>query len=679
MLDLSHLNRQQRQAVEQTNGAVMILAGAGTGKTSVISYRIANMIQRGIPAKAIVALTFTNKAAREMKERTKALCPETSKGLIVGTFHSYCLSVLRKYPKDAGLHPKFSLAGTADQIEMVRRGLEEKGWDQLYKPADVLQYISKAKNDLLDPITFLEKGSHGENIDRKTIATVYALYERQLKLNRLIDFDDCIFKLIYLLKKHPYVLDIIHQEKTHFLVDEFQDTNPSQLEALRLQAQKLGNVCVVGDDDQSIYSWRGADPRILQLFEEIFPSTTLITLEQNYRCTDKILHAANTVIKCNSMRKSKTLWSESKSNQPVQVSIHLNENEEARWIAQKCFTLLGQGKKLRDIGILYRANAQARPLEIALRELRLNYKVFGGSSFFEKKEVRDFLAYLKLSFDQTDRLSFWRIINTPGRGIGLKSQETIEQISNDHNCSPLEAAFLAMETALPRIRKGITELKKDLDKVSTMPKNTPEDLNKRGQAIIKLFKLDDEIRKKYKNERAKQSKLDSLKRLPIWLEDMANSSLEDTGSLDPLNILDQLNLGDDKQLQDKNQDNAISLMTIHTAKGLEFPAVFVCGAEEGQLPHRNSVSQQEISEERRLFYVAITRAKKELWISYAKQRFSGYQAQHRQPSRFLQEMPEDGVLYIGKVDQSDPVIRKNQNIKSLDFIKNQIKGGFQRP
>ena len=192
MLDLSHLNRQQRQAVEQTNGAVMILAGAGTGKTSVISYRIANMIQRGIPAKAIVALTFTNKAAREMKERTKALCPETSKGLIVGTFHSYCLSVLRKYPKDAGLHPKFSLAGTADQIEMVRRGLEEKGWDQLYKPADVLQYISKAKNDLLDPITFLEKGSHGENIDRKTIATVYALYERQLKLNRLIDFDDCM-------------------------------------------------------------------------------------------------------------------------------------------------------------------------------------------------------------------------------------------------------------------------------------------------------------------------------------------------------------------------------------------------------------------------------------------------------------------------------------------------------
>lgn len=687
MIDISGLNKPQHEAVTTIDGPAMILAGAGTGKTRVITFRIGYMIHNGINPEQIVAMTFTNKAAREMKERISSLVGEATKGIQVGTFHSFCIKTLRTYADEAGLDERFSLAGTSDQLDLVRRSLEEKGWNGLYKPEDILSRISKAKNALLTPDTILDNAErYGfQDEDVAFLKEVYGLYERQLKLNRVIDFDDCILKMALLLQNNHQVREELQEQYTHFLVDEFQDTNFSQLTILELLAQKLSNICVVGDDDQSIYSWRGAMVETLDRFEAIFKGTKLIKLEQNYRCTNIILNAANNVIQNNEGRKDKTLWSQSNSEEYISLASKRDDGEEARWIAQKCFGLMGQGYKPRDVGILYRANSQARSLETALRERGLVYKVYGGSSFFERKEVRDFLAYFKLTLNPHDRMSFWRVINTPARGIGLKTLERIEARALELGISPFDVLDQNEVKLSGRAKESARLFVDAVKNHNKWPIVHIDDLEKRGDELIKTFGLLEDVKQKTTHEGAKKRKVESLKRLPNWLKSIGENQVEEKGSLNILDLLDYLMLSDDKNNQDdKGPENHISLMTIHASKGLEFPAVFVCGIEDDLLPHKNSLnSEASIQEERRLFYVAITRAKQKLHLSYARERYSNFQKQDRKPSRFLKELPKTGIVTDTQMHGIDGMTsqdeRKERNAKRLSSLRDSLKTGFTRP
>lgn len=682
MVDFSKLNPEQYAAVTQTQGPVMIIAGAGTGKTRVITYRMAYMLQLGILGTEIVAMTFTNKAAKEMKERLIEIVGRAGKGIFIGTFHSFCLRLLREFADEAGLDPKFSLTGTSDQLDLVRKAMEEKGWQGLYRPEDILARISSAKNALLrpqdlinaDPERFYDRDPH-------VLSAIYDLYERQLKLNRVIDFDDCIFKTAWLLKEHPTVQELLHSRLKYFLVDEFQDTNFAQLYVLELLAIKSRNICVVGDDDQSIYSWRGALVETLDRFEAIFRGTLLIKLEQNYRCSNVILHAANTVIRNNTGRKNKTLWSASAIQSPIILSTHADDINEAKWIAQKCFTLLGQGYKARDIGILYRANAQARALEMALREHQVHYKVYGGTSFFERKEVKDFLCYFRLTVNPNDRLAFWRIINTPVRGIGLKTLERIEEKAKKLDISPFEVLVRGLGELDTRAHKATQEFVKAIKSIHHDPLSEVSDLETRGNRLLKDFGLEEEVRHKTSHEGARRRKIEALKRLPAWLRKIAESQVEERGQLQLLDLLDHLSLnGEGGQDKDRAQDNHVSLMTIHAAKGLEFPVIFVCGLEEEQLPHKNSIhSETGLAEERRLFYVALTRAKERLHLSYARERFSQFKKQIRKPSRFIDELPNEGFMTEHDAEMRG-MIQKEQkkeiNMSRLSKLKAELRNGF---
>jgi superfamily I DNA/RNA helicase len=406
-IDLSLLNPEQREAVENFSGPMLILAGAGTGKTRVITFRMAWMLEQSVPGSAIAAMTFTNKAAREMADRiAKVAGPAKArqlKDVSVSTFHSFCLKILRQYADVAGISPGFGIVDTGDQLDLVTRALKEKHWSGTVPVEDLHAAISRWKNDLLCPEDILQgKGHLASGYDREMFSRIYDLYERQLRINRVIDFDDCIFKTWRLLCNHPEVQRALAQRYRYILVDEFQDTNFAQLSVLGMIGRHHNNVCVVGDDDQSIYSWRGAMYETLDHFEEMFPGTKLVKLEQNYRCSNVILDAANSLIRNNAKRKDKSLWSDSPTKTPIRLVPLDGAESEARWIAEQAMSLLGGGVRLGDIAVLYRANAQSRPVEMALREAGLRTRVYGGTGFFERKEVKDFLACASWQSRTTD-------------------------------------------------------------------------------------------------------------------------------------------------------------------------------------------------------------------------------------------------------------------------------------
>lgn len=659
MVNLNTLNPEQRRGAETLTGPVLILAGAGTGKTRVITYRIAHMLDRGIAPDAIAAMTFTNKAAREMADRvTELVGPERAKKIKIGTFHSFCLMLLRDYGARLGLPKKFSLAGTSDQLDLLGRAIQEER-DLTGVNLEALHAaISKAKNCLLSPEEFGRRSVHMMlNLDGELCAKAYELYERQLKLNRMIDFDDCIYKTVQLLDQFPEVRSQLENRFRYYLVDEFQDTNEAQLRVLELVARRNNNVCVVGDDDQSIYSWRGAMYETLERFEEIFPGTVLIKLEQNYRCTNTILKAANTVIKNNAKRKEKSLWSKSEAEYPLFLERQENEEEEAKWIALKCMSLIGEGHRAQEMAILYRANNQARLLELALRELSIPYETFGGSSFFERKEVKDFLSYVRMVARPDDRLAFWRVINTPHRGIGMKSLEKIEAACQKTGKPPFEQASVESAT-LGLTGKSLEALNGFIDSVKELQglsMSTPDDVRALGEEIIKRFHLAVDIRANTKDAASRERKLENLRSLPNWLANCAGDMLKEHGSVDVHGLLDKLTLND-RDFSDRDdaaKKNRVSLMTIHASKGLEFPIVFLCGLEEDLFPHKNSVgSIQGIAEERRLFYVALTRAKIKLYLTWAQERGFGTNKSMRMPSRFLKEIP--GEILDGRVEGPAP-------------------------
>ncbi|MEZ4744150.1 MAG: UvrD-helicase domain-containing protein [Bdellovibrionota bacterium] len=479
MIDINGLNSEQRSAVVNFSGPTLILAGAGTGKTRVITTRIAYMLRNGVSSKNVAAMTFTNKAAKEMRERVGELIGKSqAKNLSIGTFHSFCINILRQYGSHLGLSKRFTLVGTSDQIDLVRKSLEEKAWSNHFKADSLLYEINQCKNWLISPDD-LKKGilpRHSVS-DPAILAEVYELYERQLQLNRAIDFDDCIFKVVKLLREFPEIKAKLSEKYRYLLIDEFQDTNSSQFAIIEEMATEHLNVCVVGDDDQSIYSWRGAMYETMEKFKTTFPTTKIIKLEQNYRCTNIILNAANSVIKNNSQRMKKTLWSASSDETPIVIAPSSDAVEEARWVASKCIELLGIGFKPADIAILYRSNSQAKLMEMALRECTVSYKTFGGQSFFERREVKIFLGYLRLVANPDDHLALWRVINSPVRGLGLKSQEKIEANALNFHTSPY--AILrdkSNEYFKGKTLQAITELVQHIETLRSLTLKTPEDM-----------------------------------------------------------------------------------------------------------------------------------------------------------------------------------------------------------
>lgn len=641
MLDLDSLNSQQRQAVTALHGPLMILAGAGTGKTRVITARIAYMLQRGIPASQIVALSFTNKAAREMTERAKAMAGAAVADAWLGTFHSFCLKILRDFHREAGLPRRFGLAASADQVDLVRRALDEKRWSDHYDAAQLHQQISTAKNKLLLPQDIAHKGLELGYTDPSILAEIYELYERQLALHRVLDFDDCIFKSVLLLRQNAEVRAAARARHRYLMVDEYQDTNEAQLAILELLASDGHDVCVVGDDDQSIYSWRGAMYEVLGRFEELFPACTLIKLEQNYRCTNIILGAANTVIRNNIIRKDKTLWSASQDQTPLELVPCDNEEGEVKFVTEKAMSLVGGGLRPRDIAILYRANALAKGFELSLREASLPYRVYGGQSFYERKEVKDFLAYFKLVLDPESNLSLWRAINTPNRGIGMKTLEKIEAQAMARSLPPLQVLGHEETTGLGAAMSPCRQFYDMIKQLAALPRSSSADYEALAKAIIKQSGLESEIRQRTDDASARERKLRNLHSMPGWIARLAEDLLRDHGHIDAEAILDVFSLDQDRKADQDGSSDHISLMTVHAAKGLEFKAVFVVGLEEELFPHKNSIHDaRSVDEERRLFYVALTRAKTRLFLSYALARTTGYRnVASRNPSRFLAEIP----------------------------------------
>ena len=671
MSDIESLNPEQKEAVCNFKGPTMILAGAGTGKTRVITTRIAWMISQGIDPRKIAAMTFTNKAAREMRERiSRMTAPEVGHRLSISTFHSFCLFFLRSWPVSFGLRPRFTLVGTSDQQDLVRRALDEKGWSGLYRPDELHYQIGQCKNWLVSPED-LRKGRTPPHLfipDPELLSVIYTLYERQLCLNRAIDFDDCILKVARTLQTDEQLREKINKRFNYYLVDEFQDTNAGQFAVLEELTRQHRNVCVVGDDDQSIYSWRGAMYETLERFEKVFPKTRLIRLEQNYRCSNVILHAANTVIRNNQQRKEKTLWSRSGCQTPIILRALEDNTEEARFIAGKCQSFRGLGQALTGVAILYRANSQAKSIEMALKEVGVPYKTYGGQSFFERKEIKDFTAYLRLVLNTEDRLALWRVINVPSRGIGLKTQEKLEELAHASGKTPWGAlndpALLApIGRSAQEALCGFTSI---INQLRTLPIGTPEQCVTLGGEIIRLSGLSEQIRKEAKHVHSRQHKIQNLMSLPAWIGQTASRIQEERGSRITREALtDSLCLGDEKPPgQDEKAENRVSLMTIHAAKGLEFPVVFLAGLEEGLMPHKNSLqTEEQICEERRLFYVALTRAKRDLILSWARLRQSGFQKENRKISRFLEELPDDRQLVAKEDDsvQTNPQTREATN------------------
>ena len=641
-LNLHTLNPEQRRAAQKLSGPLMILAGAGTGKTRVITYRIANLIQHGIAPNKIAAMTFTNKAANEMKERLKQIVSKSaSDKVFIGTFHKFCLTILRRWNEFIERPKNFTLIGQSDQVYLVKQALEEVRLDALKKPEDILYEISRCKNALLTPEDLSKEEAH-EKLDFKdmeSLQAAYANYERLLKVNKALDFDDCIFKACLLLRDYPEVREKLRAQYSHFLVDEYQDTNHSQFALVKELTGNRGNICVVGDDDQSIYSWRGAVYETFMNFEKFYENCEVIKLEQNYRCPNVVLNAANALIKNNTIRKDKSLWSKSPHHNEIVFKSHRSQAEEARWISEKCLTFLGRDYKLSDIAILYRTNSQAKTLEMGLRECGLFYKTYGGQSFFSKKETKDFISYLELIENPNNHMAFWRIVNTPSRGVGIKTKEQIFEEAENASLSPFEFVKRHPDAFSPKLQRELSEFVQNIDDLKSMVPSSLEELESYFTSVIGSFGLISHLSKTVKDEDKLEKKVDTYKDLPSLFSAISKNAFKEKpfslGDLLEIVTLDP-NTYDSKE----ESNNHISLMTIHAAKGLEFPIVFLSGCEEGVLPHKNSLlSGKSLEEERRLLYVAITRAKEHLLLSASEGRKKGNYVESNPISRFIKELP----------------------------------------
>lgn len=639
------LNPQQAEAVINTEGPMLIMAGAGSGKTKVLTCRVANLLQKGVRPYRILAITFTNKAAAEMRERVNNMSGPAAKDVWLFTFHAFCARFLRmEIDKLPGYGGNFAIYDTADSQNLIKQILKEMNLDdKRFQPSGILSRISNAKNALQDAEAFARQA--GDFYEQK-VADIYSRYEQKLQLNNALDFDDLLMLSIKLLQENKEVREKYQDRFDYLLVDEYQDTNHAQYLLTKFLAAKHRNICVVGDADQSIYGWRGADIQNILDFEKDYPDAKVIKLEQNYRSTQIILDAANAVIENNTGRKPKNLWTENKSGADIIYFQAVDERDEARFVIEQLQNLQRtENKKLGDMAILYRTNTQSRIFEEMLIKSGISYNMVGGLKFYERKEIKDIIAYLRVIFNPADSLSLLRIINVPKRGIGDASLAKIQAYAAANNVSLFEAVSNAapIDGLSSRFVSKLDDLAGIIFELMNLANEAPvEDL-------IDRVLRDTGYLEELENERTPQaqSRIDNLHELISVAQEFAAS--EEENNLE--NFLAHVALVSDIDDTELGED-AITLMTLHSSKGLEFPVVFLVGMEEGLFPHaRTLMDETEIEEERRLCYVGITRAKEKLFLSSTKMRTIYGNTVTYPPSRFLQEIPARLVKTIKRQER----------------------------
>ena len=672
------LNDKQKEAVLATEGPCLVIAGAGSGKTKVLTHKIAYLIsEKNVKPYNILAITFTNKAASEMKQRVEKIVGDVAQEMWMGTFHSICVRILRRFIDRIGFDTSFLIFDTSDQKTVVKECLKALNIDdKTFSDRSVLSEISNAKNEMLTPKAYQAKYS-GE-FRKEKIGQVYELYQKRLRENNAIDFDDIINYTIDILSENPDVLQYYTEKFKYVLVDEYQDTNKAQFTLVTILASRYGNITVVGDNDQGIYSFRGADISNILNFEKDFPGTKIIKLEQNYRCTGNILKAANAVIKHNENKYEKKLWTENEEGSLPCLYQAEDEYDEANYVVKQIEHLKTEEYlKPKDFVILYRMNAQSRAIEDILRRENIPYKIVGGLKFYERKEIKDTIAYLRLIHNTSDNLSLKRIINEPKRGIGKTSLDKIQEISDRTGTSMYEIIKHAEEFDLNRVKANADEfinlieelrLKKQELSISELLK---EVLNKSG--YTRALELENTV-----EAETRMQNLEEFLTVAIeFEEESADNTLPE--------FLESITLSSDvDEMQD--EDNTVTLMTLHSAKGLEFPVVFLVGMEEGIFPGYKSIGEpKELEEERRLFYVGITRAKQFLHLTCAKHRTIFGSTSYNAVSRFIKEIPDnllDGVVNNDQEEKFNDMSYKWEYGKTsagkvttykFDEAKNEIK------
>lgn len=662
--EIDSLNPRQREAVLNTKGPLLVLAGAGSGKTRVITMRVAHLISKGVPAESILALTFTNKAAREMKGRVSGMLGrKKEKRPVISTFHSLCLRILRKEIEHLGYRKDFTIYDTSDQLSLMRNLMQDvKVEDKSFKVESVMERISWTKNGVTAP-----SDTRDPKIDDlgAISQSLQVRYQNAMKAFNAVDFDDLLLLTLKLFKDHPDVLDRYIEKFDYIMVDEYQDTNSVQYRFIKMLAGAKMNLCVVGDDDQSIYGWRGADIGNILRFEKDFQGAKVVRLEQNYRSRGYILKAANGVIKNNSSRMGKTLWTERGLGPKIRVIKTDTAENEADWVAERIALIKYEKKRsYDDFAIIYRANLLSRPFEEALRKERIPYTVIGGTSYFERREIKDLVAYLKIIANPKDNLSLIRIANTPKRGLGALTLERLANFANETSVSLLEAFKNADK--VPELKEKTAAVASDLALLIEKSRDHFAERGKMGQAmkdlllnigykdyLFELFKTPDVAARKVEN-------VDSFTETLSGYE-ISEAPADLPGFLETMALTDMDESKDDDRF-------GVTLISLHSSKGLEFPVVFLAGMEDGILPHKKSIySEGGLDEERRLCYVGITRAMEDLYITHTSHRIKYGKEEPSEPSRFIEEIPKEVIEEPDKLVETCPK-KKEENAK--DFFAN---------
>ena len=689
MLNLASLNPQQRQAVETIHGPVLILAGAGTGKTRVITFRIAHMVERGVAPRNILGVTFTNKAAREMQERVGKLLPRTPKiegqsrreasenRPTICTFHSLCVRILRQHIEKLGYKRNFVIYDESEQLAAVKKilsGISAKG--EKTDPGAVLGMLSKFKNGGENAKAF------GDESVRALAQHVAKRYETALHACNAVDFDDLILLALRLFREHPDALEACRAKYQYVMVDEYQDTNAAQFELVHALTREHRNFCVVGDDDQSIYGWRGAEVANLLNLEQHFPEVKVVKLEQNYRSTTTILGAANAIIKNNARRRGKSLWSDKGAGSKIQVQTFTSDEEEAREVVGQIeFKRLAHRIPWQDCAILFRTNQQSRPLELELRKANVRYHLIGGQSFFDRREIKDFLAFVKTFLNPDDDISLLRIANVPARGLSDVTMERVLGASHERKCSVFAAmrnplvtitfqksareaieAFVALIENFRGQLQGLVELPPNpapaaADAIGLPAAETSFRLQAWADNLLNEIGYFAELNRLEKNKEVAEARIRNLRDLMATMDGIGNDPMDRLAT-----FLENVTLDSDRAEEKESTSDAVTLITMHSCKGLEFPHVFIVGLEDGLLPHSRSKLEGTMDEERRLFYVAVTRAMKTLSISHCGGRKKYGQVLPCQPSPFLKELPEELVEHSDAKSKEPVAVESGKNL-----------------
>ncbi len=652
-MNLSELNDKQKEAVLYNEGPLLIIAGAGAGKTKTLTTKIAYLIdEKDVSPYSILAITFTNKAAKEMKDRLYSLIGDLAKKLQVSTFHSFGLRLLRENYNTLGYDRNFTIMDADDSLTVVKKILKDMNLDsKIYSPKAIKNTISSCKNDLVSPEQYKK---YTVSDYEETIYNVYKRYEKKLYDNNAVDFDDLLILPIKLFEEHPDILSKYQELFKYILIDEYQDTNEAQYKLTKMISAKYRNITVVGDDSQSIYSFRGANYKNILNFEKDYKDAKTVLLEENYRSTTTILDAANCVIRNNKDRKDKNLWTSRSKGEKIKYYRAYNERDEAQYVVRNIKELLDQGISYNEIAILYRTNAQSRIMEEEMLKANLPYRVVGSFYFYSRKEIKDLIAYLKLIHNPKDDISLLRVINTPKRGIGLKTLQNLTTKADEEGISLFEAIDSGKELAFKNLIEKLIEVSKDLTLTELIDK------------VLNVSGLKEELEaEKTLEAEVRLENLEEFKSITKAFE-------EQEGEISLEEFLLEISLVSDVE-DYKDDPNRVSLMTVHSVKGLEFSCVFVIGLEEGIFPHINSLMERyELEEERRLCYVAITRAKDKLFLINARGRTLFGKDQINPPSRFISEISEDLIENISKEEKQVEVKITSHDVFREEDVDYQV-------